>query len=150
MVMEEKYNDAYSLLLKSSRVSQEIKDLISNQEFLDQNQNIIIDLARLLFLADSIEIYDNEIIVKKTVSKIQEPNIPVNDIIYRYLIKIKYDKLLENDILKLNELQQYPSYSRLYKLLTLAIDQTMQIKQIEDDNDFKLSIDELEVFLKNG
>lgn len=65
MVMEEKYNDAYSLLLESSRVSQEIKDLISNQEFLDQNQNIIIDLARLLFLADSIEIYDNEIIVKK-------------------------------------------------------------------------------------
>lgn len=150
MVMEEKYNDAYSLLLESSRVSQEIKDLISNQEFLDQNQNIIIDLARLLFLADSIEIYDNEIIVKKTVSKIQEPNIPVNDIIYRYLIKIKYDKLLENDILKLNELQQYPSYSRLYKLLTLAIDQTVQIKQIENDNDFKLSIDELEVFLKNG
>ena len=148
--MEEKYNDAYSLLLESSRVSQEIKDLISNQEFLDQNQNIIIDLARLLFLADSIEIYDNEIIVKKTVSKIQEPNIPVNDIIYRYLIKIKYDKLLENDILKLNELQQYPSYSRLYKLLTLAIDQTVQIKQIENDNDFKLSIDELEVFLKNG
>lgn len=150
MVMEEKYNDAYSLLLKSSRVSQEIKDLISNQEFLDQNQNIIIELARLLFLADSINIDNNEIIVKKTVSKIQEPNIPVNDIIYRYLIKIKYDKLLENDILKLNELQQYPSYSRLYKLLTLAIDQTMQIKQIEDDNDFKLSIDELEVFLKNG
>ena len=150
MVMEEKYNDAYSLLLESSRVSQEIKDLISNQEFLDQNQNIIIELARLLFLADSIDIDNNEIIVKKTVSKIQEPNIPVNDIIYRYLIKIKYDKLLENDILKLNELQQYPSYSRLYKLLTLAIDQTMQIKQIEDDNDFKLSIDELEVFLKNG
>ena len=150
MVMEEKYNDAYSLLLESSRVSQEIKDLISNQEFLDQNQNIIIDLARLLFLADSIEIYDNEIIVKKTVSKIQEPNIPVNNIIYKYLIKIKYDKLLENDILKLNELQQYPSYSRLYKLLTLAIDQTVQIKQIENDNDFKLSIDELEVFLKNG
>jgi len=150
MVIEEKYDDAYSLLLESSRVSQEIKDLISNQEFLDQNQNIIIDLARLLFLADSIEIYDNEIIVKKTVSKIQEPNIPVNDIIYRYLIKIKYDKLLENDISKLNELQQYPSYSRLYKLLTLAIDQTMQIKQIEDDSDFKLSIDELEVFLKNG
>lgn len=150
MVMEEKYNDAYSLLLESSRVSQEIKDLISNQEFLDQNQNIIIDLARLLFLADSIEIYDNEIIVKKTVSKIQEPNIPVNNIIYKYLIKIKYDKLLENDILKLNELQQYPSYSKLYKLLTLAIDQTVQIKQIENDNDFKLSIDELEVFLKNG
>jgi len=150
MVMEEKYNDAYSLLLESSRVSQEIKDLISNQEFLDQNQNIIIELARLLFLADSIDIDNNEIIVKKTVSKIQEPNIPVNDIIYRYLIKIKYDKLLENDILKLNELQQYPSYSRLYKLLTLAIDQTMQIKQIEDDNDFKLSIDGLEVFLKNG
>jgi len=150
MVMEEKYNDAYSLLLESSRVSQEIKDLISNQEFLDKNQNIIIDLARLLFLADSIDIYDNEIIVKKTVSKIQEPNIPVNDIIYRYLIKIKYDKLLENDISKLNELQRYPSYSRLYKLLTLAIDQTVQIKQIENDNDFKLSIDELEVFLKNG
>ena len=150
MVIEEKYDDAYSLLLESSRVSQEIKDLINNQEFLDQNQNIIIDLARLLFLADSIEIYDNEIIVKKTVSKIQEPNIPVNDIIYRYLIKIKYDKLLENDISKLNELQQYPSYSRLYKLLTLAIDQTVQIKQIENDNDFKLSIDELEVFLKNG
>lgn len=88
--------------------------------------------------------------LKKTVSKIQEPNIPVNNIIYKYLIKIKYDKLLENDILKLNELQQYPSYSRLYKLLTLAIDQTVQIKQIENDNDFKLSIDELEVFLKNG
>ncbi|WP_152184896.1 hypothetical protein [Sulfurimonas indica] len=150
VIKEESYEDAYALLFESFKVSQEVKNLLKEKGFLEQNQGIVLELARLLFLADAIEINNNEIIARKTISRIKEPVIPINDIIYRYLIKIKYDTLSEADILKLNELQQYPSYSRLYKLLTLAIDQTVQIKQIENDNNFKLSIDELEVFLKNG
>lgn len=149
VIKEEKYEDAYALLLESFRVSQEVKNLLNEKAFLEQNEGLILELARLLFLADSIDIENDEIVVRKKVSRIEEPVIPVDDIIYRYLIKIKYDKLSGTDISKLNELQQYPSYIQLHKLLSLAIDQRVKIKQVEHDTSLKISIHELEVFLNN-
>lgn len=149
VIKEEKYEDAYALLLESFQVSQEVKNLLKEKAFLEQNEGLILELARLLFLADSIDIENDKIVVKKKVSRIEEPVIPVDDIIYRYLIKIKYDKLSDTDISKLNELQQYPSYIQLHKLLSLAIDQRVKIKQVEHDTSLKMSIHELEVFLNN-
>jgi len=147
---EEKYEDAYALLFESFRVTQEVKDLLKEKAFLEQNENLVLELARLLFLADSVEIENDEIVVRKKVSRIKEPVIPIDDIIYRYLIKIKYDKLSDTDISKLNELQQYPSYIQLHKLLSLAIDQRVKVKHVEHDTSLKMSINELEVFLYNG
>jgi len=150
VIRKENDEDAYALLFESFRVSQEVKDLLKEKGFLEQNKGIVLELARLLFLADSIEIDADEIVVRKKVSRIEEPVIPVDDIIYRYLIKIKYDKLSDTDISKLNELQQYPSYIELHKLLSLAIDQRVKVKNIANDINLKMSIDELEVLLHNG
>ena len=146
---EEKYEDAYALLFESFRVTQEVKDLLKEKAFLEQNENLVLELARLLFLADSVEIENDEIVVRKKVSRIKEPVIPIDDIIYRYLIKIKYDKLSDKDISKLNELQQYPSYIELHKLLSIAIDQRVKVKNVENDTSLKMSINELEAFLYN-
>jgi len=146
---EENYEDAYALLFESFRVSQEVKNLLKEKAFLEQNEGLVLELARLLFLADSIEIDEDEIVVRKKVSRIEEPIIPVDDIIYRYLIKIRYEKLSDSDISKLNELQKYPSYIQLHKLLSLAIDQRVKVENVENDISLKMSINELEVFLYN-
>lgn len=149
VTQEEKFNDAYNLILSSIRVSKEVKNLLKERLFLEENQGLVLELAKLLFLVDSISIENDEIVARKKVSRIKEPAIPIDDIIYRYLLKIKYDKLYDTDILKLNELQQYPSYTTLYTLLNLAIDQKVKIKQVLNDANFKMSIGALEVFLRD-
>ena len=147
---DEKYNDSYELLLSSSRVTDEVKKLLKEKLFLEQNPDIVLNLARLLFLVDGIAIEKDEIVARRTVSIIKEPDIPIDKVINQYLLKIKYDTLSRNDIDKLNELQQYPSYLRLYTLLKKAIDQKVKIQKIDDLERLKLSIELLEVFLKDG
>ena len=147
---KEKVNDAYELLMSSFRVDEEVKSLLQEKAFLEQNPDIIISLARLLFLVDSIVIEKNEIVARKSVSRITEPEIPVDAVIYQYLIKIKYDTLSGTDIEKLNELQQYPSYVTLYNLLRTAIDQKVKVQKVTNDVDLKMSINDLETFLNNG
>lgn len=147
---DEKYNDSYELLLSSSRVTYEVKKLLKEKLFLEQNPDIVLNLARLLFLVDEIAIEKDEIVARRTVSIIKEPDIPIDKVINQYLVKIKYDTLSRNDIDKLNELQQYPSYLRLYILLKKAIDQKVKIQKIDDLERLKLSIKSLEVFLKDG
>lgn len=147
---KEKDNDAYELLMSSFRVDEEVKNLLKEKAFLEQNPSIIINLARLLFLVDSIVIEDNEIVARKSVSRIEEPKIPVDNVIYQYLVKIKYDTLSSTDISKLNELQQYPSYLTLYNLLNTAIDQRVKVQKIDNLMDLKMSLTDLETFLKNG
>lgn len=147
---EEKINEAYELLMSSFRVDDKVKNLLKEKAFLEQNPEIILNLARLLFLVDVIEIEDNEIVARKIVSRIEEPKIPVDDVIYKYLLKLKHDTLSGADISKLSELQQYPSYLTLYKLLSAAIDQKVKIQKIDNDSDLKMSLIDLEIFLKNG
>jgi len=147
---EEKINDAYELLMSSFRVEDEVKNILKERAFLEQNPDIIINLARLLFLVDSIVIEDSEIVARKSVSRIKEPKIPVDDIIYKYLLKLKHDTLSDADISKLNELQQYPSYLTLYNLLNTAIDQKVKVQKIDNLIDLKMSLADLETFLKNG
>ena len=147
---KEKVNDAYELLMSSFRVDEEVKNLLKEKVFLEQNPDIIINLARLLFLVDSIEIEDNKIVARKSVSRIEEPKIPVDDVIYQYLVKLKYDTLSGADISKLSELKQFPSYLTLYKLLSTAIDQKVKVQKIDNDSDLKMSLVDLETFLKNG
>jgi hypothetical protein len=66
-----------------------------------------------------------------------------------FWILIFISLVYKNDISKLNELQQYPSYLRLYNLLKRAIDQKVKIQKIVNLEKFELSIDALEVFLKD-
>lgn len=148
-VEDEKFYDSFELIMSSMRVSDNVKELLKQKPFVEQNLDIIYNLARLLFLVDVIDIEENEIVARKKVSLIKEPKIPVNDIIYKYLLKIKHDTLSANDIIKLNELQQYSSYQTLHKLISLAIDQKVKVKRISDDQGLKMTLDELEVFLKN-
>ncbi len=147
---KERRNDAYELLMSSFRVEEEVKRLLKEKAFLEQNPDIIIDLARLLFLVDSIVVEDNDIVARKSISRIEEPKISVDNVIYQYLVKIKYDTLSSTDIKKLSELQQYTSYLTLYNLLSTAIEQKVKVQKIADDSDLKMSIIDLEIFLKNG
>ena len=147
---EEKINDAYELLISSFRVEDEVKNILKEKAFLEQNPDIIINLARLLFLVDSIAIEDSEIVARKSVSRIKEPKIPIDDVIYKYLLKLKHDTLSDADISKLNELQQYPSYLTLYNLLNTAIDQKVKVQKIDNLMDLKMSLTDLDTFLKNG
>ncbi len=147
---KEKVNDAYELLMSSFRVDEEVKSLLKEKAFLEQNPDIVLNLARLLFLVDSIVVKKNEIVARKSISRIEEPKIPVDNVIYQYLIKIKYDTLSSTDIEKLHELQQYPSYVALYNLLKTAIDQKVRVQKVIDDIDLKMSIIDLETFLQNG
>lgn len=147
----ENYYDAYDLLMNSFRVDEKVKHLLKQKLFLEQNPNIILNLARLLFLADTIEIEDSKIVVRRSVTikkEVKEPNIPVDSIIYRYLIKIKHETLTATDISKLKELQQYPSYTKLYELLSMAIEQRVKVQKTYKDEELKMTIDELEVFLR--
>ena len=150
LVEDEKANDAYELLMSSFRVDTEVKNLLKEEAFLDQNPDIVLNLARLLFLVDSIVIENDEIVARKSVSRIEEPKIPIDNVIYQYLLKIKYDTLSNADISKLNELQQFPSYITLYNLLSKAIEQKVKVQKIADDSDLEMSIVDLETFLKNG
>ncbi len=148
-IEDEKFYDSYELIMSSMRVSDDVKELLKQKLFLEQNPEIIYNLARLLFLVDFIEIEENEIVARKKVSRIKEPKIPVNEVIYKYLLKIKHNSLSENDITKLNELQQYPSYTKLYKLISLAIDLQVKVQRITDDESLKMTLNELENFLNN-
>ncbi len=148
-IENEKFYDSYELIMSSLRVSDDVKELLKQKLFLEQNPEIIYNLSRLLFLVDFIEIEENEIVARKKVSRIKEPKIPVNEVIYKYLLKIKHNSLSDHDIKKLNELQQYPSYIKLYKLISLAIDLQVKVQKIIDDKNLKMTIEELEVFLNN-
>lgn len=150
MVMnDEKNHNAVRLLLDSSIVSEEVKGLLTDKIFLSQNNDILIDLAKLVFIADSIDIENDQIIARKSVITKKEPNIPIDDVLYRYLLKIKHDTLTDSDILKLKELQKYRSYLKLYQLLNLAMDQKTKIKKINNNASLKMSLTELEEFLNN-
>lgn len=148
MVDDELYSDSYALLMSSSRVRDDVKDLLKEKLFLIQNPDIIIHLARLLFLSDSIEVEQNEIVARKKVSIEKEPDIPVKKAINLYLNKIKYDTLSPKDLKKINELQKYLSYNRLYKAISEAIEQKNKIKNIEYIDDID-TIEKLEMFLQN-
>jgi hypothetical protein len=149
VINDEKTNNALQLILNSSIVTDEVKELLRDTSFLEQNDGIIINLARLIFLADSISIGNNEIVVRKSVTKQQEPKIDIENIIYRYLLKIKHDTIIDADISKLNELKQYKSYQKLYQLLNLAMDQKTKVKKVPNDNGLKMTLANLEMFLNN-
>lgn len=150
-INDENYYDAYDLLMNSFRVDEKVRHLLKQKSFLEQNPDIVTTLARLLFLADTIEIDNDEIVARRSVfikEKVQEPKISIDSVIYQYLIKIKYDTLDQDSFLKLNELQQYPSYLRLYELLNKSIEQQVKVQKISHDEELKMNIDELEVFLR--
>jgi len=152
MVNENKLKDACSLLLNSDMVSEDVKNLIKDSNFVEKNKQIVLNIAKLFFLADEIFLENGYIVARKKIeinNKIEEPKIDVKSVIKVVLTKIKYDTLNANDIEKINELKQFPSYKKLYNLLIKAIDQKGKIQKIKNDNKLNMSINQLENFLRD-
>lgn len=151
MVNENKLKDACNLLSGSELVSEEVKNLIKDSNFVEKNKQVILNIAKLFFLSDEIFLEDGFIVARKKidiVKKIEEPKIDVKSVIKVILTKIKYDTLNANDIEKINELKQFPSYQKLHNLLMKAIDQNGKIQKIKD-NKLNMSINQLENFLRD-
>lgn len=145
--------DAYNLLIHSIKVSEAVKNLLSDVSFIDQNESLILSLAKLYFQADSIELENNEnIVIRKEVliprlTDDQAPKINETDLIRKVLQKVKYDKLRDDDIIKLSELRKYQKYQELSALLLHAIDCRTSVKTL-DDSEMTMGIFELKRFLE--
>lgn len=142
--------DSYLIVSQGSRVAKNIKDLINDINFIEENPSILQDLAKIYFYCDEISFENNEIIIrKKAITKNNEPeqpNIDIDKTIYIALQKIKYNKMNTNAINKISELRNYPKYSNLHFLLMKAIEFQEKIKKL-DDNECKMNLEALEGLL---
>ncbi|RLA84696.1 MAG: hypothetical protein DRG78_00630 [Epsilonproteobacteria bacterium] len=142
--------DSYMILSKGTKIDEQIKRLIEDNEFIDNNSNILLDLAKIYFYCDYITLENNQIIIKKDIvadeSESDTLNINVNKAIQMTLQKIKYNKIDATSISKLQELSEYPKYKKLNEILMKAIEYDNKIKALSDDA-CQMSLDELEDFL---
>lgn len=142
--------DSYLILSKGTKIDIEIKKLIEDDEFIDNNHNVLTDLAKIYFYSDSIEFNDNEIIIKKEINcdEVEDdtPVINIDKAIQMTLQKIKYNKMDMTSISKLQELEQYPKYQKLHKLLIKAIEYENRIKTLNDES-CKMNLNQLEQFI---
>lgn len=142
--------DSYMILSKGTKVDEQIKRLVEDNKFIDNNSNILLDLAKIYFYCDYITLENNQIIIKKDIAlnevENSDPNIDVNKAIQMTLQKIKYNKIDANSIAKLQELKEYPKYKKLNELLMKAIEYENRINAL-DDEACRMSLDELEDFL---
>lgn len=143
--------DAYIVLSQGSKVHENLKDLITDAAFVDENPSILQDLAKIYFYCDEIIFENNEIIIKKNIitknDEPEQPDIDIEKAIHTALYKIKYDKMDTNAINKISELANYPKYIKLYSLLMRAVEYQEKIKKL-DDNECKMSLETLENLLK--
>ena len=142
--------DSYLILSKGSKVDIEIKQLIENDEFIDKNHTVITDLAKIYFYSDSIQLSNNEIVIKREINCNtaidNSPEINIEKAIQMTLQKIKYNKMDITAISKLHELEEYPKYKKLHDLLIKAIEFGSRIKTLDDDS-CKMNLAELEQFI---
>ena len=142
--------DSYLIVSQGSKVHQNIKDLINDISFIDENPSLLQDLAKIYFYCDEISFENNEIsISKKIITKNDEseqPNIDIDKTIYIALQKIKYNKMDTNAINKISELGNYSKYIKLHSLLMKAIEYQEKIKKL-DDNECKIDLETLENLL---
>jgi hypothetical protein len=144
--MDDRFTSAYFMLMDSERVSEEVKAILKNKEFVENEKDLIIDLAKMLVIADKIYFKDGTIIAEK---KILKPlNINENEFIYKFLLKLKYNKLTEKDLKKIESLQNYPSYQELYFLLKDCLNKRHYFTY-KPDNELHLTKEKLKEIL-NG
>ena len=144
--------NAYNLLNESYYISSELKTYLQTPQFIESNATFILSLAKLYFHADKINIQDGEIVISKEVflPTIEEKTLNIDEvkIISMVLKKIKYDRLKDKDLEKINELKEYKEHENLYTLLIRAIESKYLIKEF-DDNKCNMTKDELEKFLES-
>ena len=142
--------DSYLIVSQGSKVHQNIKDLISDVSFIEENPSILQDLAKIYFYCDEISFENNEISIRKKIitknDEPEQPNIDIDKTIYIALQKIKYNKMDTNAISKISELGNYSKYVQLHSLLMKAIEYQEKIKRL-DDNECKINLEALENLL---
>jgi len=144
--MDDKFTIAYFMLMDSDRVSDEVKLVLKNKKFIENEKDLIIDLAKMLVVADKIYFKDGSIVAEKKILKPLE--IDENEFIYKFLLKLKYNKLTQKDLEKVESLKEYPKYKELYFLLKDCLDKR-HFFTYKLDNELKLSKKELKEIL-NG
>ncbi len=144
--------DSYLIVSQGSKVHQNIKDLICDVSFIEENPSILQDLAKIYFYSNEIIFENNEIIIKKKIitknDESEQPNIDIDKTIYIALQKIKYNKMDINAITKISELGNYSKYVQLHSLLMKAIEYQEKIKKL-DDNECKIDLEALENLLQS-
>lgn len=144
--------DSYLIVSQGSKVHQNIKDLICDVSFIEENPSILQDLAKIYFYCNEMIFENNEIIIKKKIitknDESEQPNIDIDKTIYIALQKIKYNKMDINAITKISELGNYSKYVKLYSLLMKAIEYQEKIKKL-DDNECKIDLEALENLLQS-
>lgn len=142
--------DSFLIVSQGSKVHQNIKDLISDVSFIEENPSILQDLAKIYFYCDEISFENNEISIRKKIitknDEPEQPNIDIDKTIYIALQKIKYNKMDTNAISKISELGNYSKYVQLHSLLMKAIEYQEKIKRL-DDNECKINLEALENLL---
>lgn len=144
--------DSFLIVSQGSKVHQNIKDLISDVSFIEENPSILQDLAKIYFYCDEISFENNEISIRKKIitknDEPEQPNIDIDKTIYIALQKIKYNKMDTNAISKISELRNYSKYVQLHSLLMKAIEYQEKIKRL-DDNECKINLEALESLLQS-
>lgn len=147
--------EAHKLLNESSKIHENLKSLLNQTQFIDSNPKILLELAKLYFYADTIELIEDKIIASRRVTVTNEiesyenqtaPVIDVEKVIFMVLQKIKYDRLQNKDLEKLHELNEFSTYKTLYITLIEAINQQHRFKILPDD-ELKMTLAQLQVFL---
>ncbi len=141
---------AYNLLNNSNNISSELKTYLNTPQFINDNPELILSLAKIYFHADSISIQDEKIVISREIVLPEEKTLDIDElkIISVVLKKIKYDRLSENDLEKISELQEYKEHVKLYELLTKAIEYKYLIKNF-NDTQLEMTKDELEKFMES-
>ena len=134
--MDDKFTMAYFMLMDSDRVSDEVKLVLKNKKFVENEKDLIIDLAKILIVADKIYLKDDSIVAEKKILKPLEIN--ENEFIYKFLLKLKYNKLTQKDLEKIEALKEYPKYQELYFLLKNCLDKK-HFFTYKSDNELKLT-----------
>jgi hypothetical protein len=144
--MDDKFTIAYFLLLDSDRVSDEVKLILKNKEFVENEKQLIIDLAKILIVADRIYLKNDTIIAEKRILKPLEIN--EDEFLYKFLLKLKYNKLTQKDLEKIESLKNYPKYTNFYYLLKECLNKK-HLFLYKSDSELKLTKEELKELL-NG
>ncbi len=141
---------AYNLLNDSNNISSELKTHLSSPQFIKDNPALILSLAKLYFHADTISIQNGEIVISKEIVLPEEKTLEIDEakIISMVLKKLKYDRLNDKDLGKINELKEYKEHVKLYELLTKAIEYKYLIKHF-NDSQLEMTKDELEKFMES-
>jgi len=137
--------EAYQFLLLSDKVSDEVKYILKQESFKKDNPDMILDLAKLLFICDEIILDDDSIIAKKKI--LDTSNIDTKTFLTKVLMRIKFNQIDNQTMSKIDELKNYPKYKQLHSLLIKAIEYSSKIQLLEKEEVRKLDIKSLESLL---